>query len=162
MNIQVDQSGKIEQTDKDTVLAFSNDKDFAILIPRRIKRQLQDFFRRKGQPQIFVYKVFSAGVVLLLRDYLNKVNRVTIDEEYFGKEKIIKSMIDEMLSRFSKKMPEVVFGRIGRKSRAHGIAYSVLSRKRKPDKILKLAEIKIIFSKSKQSRRRDKQKSPGT
>lgn len=38
MQIEIDQSGKIEDTRKDTVLAFSNGKNYSILIPAEVKR----------------------------------------------------------------------------------------------------------------------------
>jgi hypothetical protein len=37
LRIEVDQSGKIEQTHRDTALAFSNEISYAVLIPARVK-----------------------------------------------------------------------------------------------------------------------------
>lgn len=90
MQYQIDQSGKIEDTSKNTVLALANSKSFSVLITAKCKRQLQDVFRRRGQNRIFVYWTFAAGVALLLKDQLKAVNEVIIDEEYTGKDKLIK------------------------------------------------------------------------
>jgi len=39
MPIEVDQSNKIERTEKDTILTLSNDERRAILIPAGVKRE---------------------------------------------------------------------------------------------------------------------------
>ena len=44
MNIEIDQSGKVEETQHDTILAFSNGKSKAVSISARTKRKLQDVF----------------------------------------------------------------------------------------------------------------------
>jgi len=59
MKIEIDQSGKIEDTSKNTIIAFSNGKFKSIFISAREKRELQKFFRRIGKPRIFVYRVFA-------------------------------------------------------------------------------------------------------
>ncbi len=40
MHIEVDQSGKIEQTDMDTIITFSNRHQYAVLLPKEVKRKL--------------------------------------------------------------------------------------------------------------------------
>ena len=40
MPIEIDQSNKIERTEKDTILALSNNEQRAIVIPARIKREV--------------------------------------------------------------------------------------------------------------------------
>ena len=42
MRIEIDQSNKIEQTNKDTIIGLSNDKTFTVLIKAREKRKLQE------------------------------------------------------------------------------------------------------------------------
>jgi len=146
MAIQIDQSIKMEQTNKGAVLAFSNDEQYSILIPGKVKRQLQELFRKKGRPRIFVYRTFAAGVALLLQNYLPKFDRIIIDQEYVGKERMIRGMIYEILGRFCDRVPEIVFKKIGRKSNAHKIAYLTACRKKKPCRIVKFNEIKkLVF-----------------
>jgi len=67
MKIEINQSNKIEQTNKDTIIGLSNQKAFTILINRKIKRKLQEEFRKQGKPRLFVYRTFIAGVVLLIK-----------------------------------------------------------------------------------------------
>ena len=131
MTYQIDQSGKIEDTSKDTVLALSNDIVFSLLIPRYVKRRLQKIFRNSGQPRIFVLVVFSAGLSLLLKKS-NPKKRVIIDREYYGKEGDIKKYLNEMLSN-AKNTPPFAFQRIGKASRAHFLAKTTAQGKNKPN-----------------------------
>jgi hypothetical protein len=125
MKVEVDQSGKIEDTSKDTVLAFSNKIWAAIIIPAKVKRQIQEIFRRRGQPRIFVFRTFAAGVVLLIRNYQSQITDVQIDTEYPGNEAVIKDIIVRMLHDQRIPEPNIYFRRIGKKSMAHHRAYAV-------------------------------------
>lgn len=55
-------------------------------------------------------------------------------------------MIYGMLGRFYDKIPEIVFAKIGKKSKAHGVAHYVTSKERESDRIIKFNEIKkLVF-----------------
>lgn len=86
---QIDQSGKIEQTNKDTILCLSNDDWDAIKISAKTKRQLQEIFRRNGQNRNFVLFTFSAGLAILI-DRNSRLHHLIIDREYYGHEAVIK------------------------------------------------------------------------
>jgi len=62
MTYQIDQSGKIEQTEKYTVLALSNENHFAVILSAKNKRRLQEMFRILGAPRLFIDYVFAALV----------------------------------------------------------------------------------------------------
>lgn len=49
MRIEIDQSGKIEDTSKHTFLAFSNKEHFVIKISSMEKQKLQKHFRKTGK-----------------------------------------------------------------------------------------------------------------
>lgn len=65
-NIQIDQSGKIEQTSLDTIIALSNHDKYSITLSKRSKRLLQEIFRDLKKPRVFVYHTFSALIALVL------------------------------------------------------------------------------------------------
>lgn len=55
---QIDQSGKIEQTNKLTIVAFSNDKSGSVLLSASDKRVLQEIYRKAGKPRVFPTQTF--------------------------------------------------------------------------------------------------------
>lgn len=131
---QIDQSGKIEQTNKDTVLCLSNGSWDTVLIKTKTKRQIQKIFRQNGQPRNYVLFTFSAALSILIERNLG-VGRIIIDREYFGKEPIIKKLLEEM-SEEIKKRATLEFGLVGKSSRADFRAGEVLAKKKKPRLIL--------------------------
>lgn len=84
MAYQIDQSGKIEQTNKKTVLAISNGKTYSVLLKAKDKRLLQDIFRTLFNKQRqFIYEVFSALLFILISNSKSE-GRIVIDKEYPG------------------------------------------------------------------------------
>lgn len=145
MIIQINQSNKIEKTNKDSIIGLANDVTFAVLVKRKIKRRLQEDFRKQGKPRLFVYRTFIASVVLLIKyAKLKNISKIIIDLEYFGKDKLLRSMFLEMWSRFFTKIPEVSFERVGKKSKVHHICYFTMKGKYKVNKILEYKEIKRL------------------
>jgi hypothetical protein len=47
MHIEVDQSGKIEQLSRESVITFSNINQYSVLIPKKVKQQ------------VIIYKTFN-------------------------------------------------------------------------------------------------------
>src|SRR5262245_27491974 len=126
--MQIDQSGKIEQTHQDTILCLSNGDWFAVKVSATTKRQLQEIFRRNGQIRNYILFTFAAGIALLLK--LNpKVRSVTIDQEYLGKEPIIKQLVLSMLETPKREGPAIHFGFVGKSALAHHRAYAIATRK---------------------------------
>lgn len=135
MDIEIDQSGKIEDTNKNTVVAFSNSRFKSVLIGAKEKREVQKLFRRIGRSRMFVYRSFAILIFLLIRRHLKEIQKITIDEEYPGKESLIKNLLFQEIravnADFDKK--NIVFRRIGKKSRAHFVAYGVAAGKKTAD-----------------------------
>lgn len=145
MTIEIDQSNKIEKMTKDTIIGLANGKEFTVLVKRKIKRKLQEDFRRIGKPKLFVYRTFIAGVILLIKySKINNISKIIIDKEYCGKEKLLGSMFLEMWSRLFKEIPEVSFESIGKKSKAHFISYFSMKGKYKINKALEYQELKNL------------------
>lgn len=101
MIIQINQSNKIEKTNKDSIIGLANEVTFTVLANRKTKRKLQEDFRKRGKPRLFVYRTFIASVVLLIKyAKLKNISKIVIDQEYYGQDKILKSIFLEMWSRF--------------------------------------------------------------
>ena len=148
MKVEINQSNKIEQTNKDTILGLADNKTFTILINRKIKRKLQEEFRKQGKPRLFVYRTFIGGVVLLLKyAQIKNLSQVVIDEEYYGKDKVLKSMLLEMWSRYFTEVPEITFDKIGKKSKVHNICYLAMKGKDEIGRVIRFEEIKRLVLK---------------
>ncbi len=148
---EIDQSGKIEQTAKDTILCLSNHTWYAVRISAHAKRQLQEIFRRNGQIRNFVLFTFCAGLAILIRK--SKIlSTITIDEEYSGKNHSIKAILLEMFSNLSLNS-DITFRRIGKQSSAHLHAKEVATGKQKPTTIITTEALLKIIKKTEVGKR---------
>ena len=126
MKIEIDQSGKIEETAKLTAIAFTNSKTGSILLPARTKRRLQDQFRRIGEPKLFILFIFTALIYILVKDNVKQITEIIIDTEYPGQDGIIRKLLlkmiagDNIADRLS-----INFKQVGRSSMSHRIALTV-------------------------------------
>ena len=159
MRIQIDQSGKIEETNKNTILAYSNGKNDVVLIKSATKRQLLDKFRRIGQPKLFIYRTFAAGLYLLLKPNISELNSISIDTEWLGKNRLIKDIFSEILQKQKvKSKPDIYFVFVGKSSPAHVLAWntykSVKQKKKRKFKIrtLDFTSLALLALKSPQKK----------
>jgi len=149
MHIDVDQSVKIEGPG-DTVLAFSNDVDFSILVPDAVKKagERELHSRGVGGPTLAL-RLFSAALFLLLQNYLDDVTLITIDNEYQGHGKDVTRMllrhIWEVKPDFPKECIEV--REITKKSPAHKKAWETQRGIIKPNKRIKASELLEVLRK---------------
>lgn len=126
MKYQIDQSGKIEQTSKNTVIAISNSFSKSIILKAKDKRALKDIYRTAGKPRVFVIQVFSALIYLLLENAKIEKGAVYIDKEYPGHEDIIKSYINQLIRKRGKINLEpnsIRFTLVGKTSDVHLLTY---------------------------------------
>jgi len=147
MHIEIDQSGKIEQLNKDTCIAFSNKNQYSILIPKELKQEVYKLY--KGKIKELMYRLFCIGVYYCLRDYIKEKELITICCEYIGKENLIKSFLLNYLRKdYPEIDPKIIrFGKIGKKSNAHAVAIDVYRNNRKPNKILSLNQLEKCLKK---------------
>ena len=123
----VDQSGKVEQTNRDTVVAATDGKSVAVVIKSRDKQRLfrhAKLYRKKHlYLRIFTYAVFKAVESLLDAD-----SKIVIDAEYPGKEHIIRAMLCTFIARrhgfFD--IRRIEFDRVGKDSKAHELSVGKL------------------------------------
>ncbi|MBI5301970.1 MAG: hypothetical protein HY868_07520 [Chloroflexi bacterium] len=125
---EIDQSVHIEDVRADTVLALSNDLQYAIRIPAATKRAAARALREKSKHPLsqkrIALRMFAAAVYLLLCNRIAKIKYVVIDAEYLGHEGEIKGMILAYWHREGVRVSsrQITFGHIGKKSRAHDLA----------------------------------------
>ncbi|MBI4022175.1 MAG: hypothetical protein HY372_02365 [Candidatus Andersenbacteria bacterium] len=145
MRIYIDQSVKIENTNRATAIGLSNRIQFVVRIPAAVKKHLQREFRRRGKRRLFVFRTFIAGVVLTLQHApLHGRSSVVIDLEYPGLEKVLYSMFFEMWSRISTDMPVIEFRRVGKRSKAHEVSHKTATGQRTADKTISYEEIRPL------------------
>ncbi len=147
MKYQIDQSGKIEQTEKSTILACTNSSTYTILIQGRVKRRLQEAFRKSGMTKLFIYYIFAVGIFFLLQNK-KQLSTVTIDTEYPGKERLILDLIKKISTYYKIPLHDCNFARIGNKPKVHYAAHDVFVKKKKADKILNIYEITEVLKKT--------------
>ena len=137
----MDQSGKIEQLNMNTVIAFSNKNQYSVLISKEVKQQAYRLY--KGKIKDLRYRLFCIGVYYCLKDYIKENELITICFEYQGKENLIKSFLLDYLRKESAIIdPKIIrFGKIGKQSNAHVVAIDVYRGNRKPNKTLTLEEL---------------------
>lgn len=146
MKYQIDQSGKIEQTNKNTVLALANGSWDAIIVSGKTKRQIQEIFRRHGQIRNYILFVFSALLASLIKR--NKtISQVLVDTEYPGKDAIIKNIVLEMLNG-EKIIPDIHFGFVGKESPSDEKASRITHKKEEAKKELNLKEIMRLIKRT--------------
>ena len=119
MQIEVDQSGKLENTGTHTVLAFSNDESRSVLIPAVEKRRCQQALRgKRGKQHIWVFQGFAAALFLLVGGTWGEVDTVVIDIEYPGRQGDIKGKLLELTNKSGQRQ-QVFFHKVGKRSVAH-------------------------------------------
>lgn len=135
MNIEIDQSGKIENTNRNTIVAFSNSISKSVLISGKDKREIQDIFRKAGKPRVFVYRLFAILIFILIKKHIKQIDQMVIDLEYPGKSNLIKNYLFQEIRKEEKEFPKenIIFRRIGKKSNAHNKAYLTFKKKMKAD-----------------------------
>lgn len=110
MKIEIDQSGKIEQTNRLAVVGFANGRSGTIIISAKEKQLVRSQFRKVSEPRVLIYKMFSALIYLLIRDYIDELDQIVIDREYPGHERLIKDHLTQLI-RINKPTidPEIIY-----------------------------------------------------
>lgn len=143
MIVEIDQSGKVEQTNRDTVVGaiFDGTNRSAICFKAKDKRFIQEIFRKQLKGHLFIYRTFAALVFLLVKEKVSSQDRLIIDTEYTGKEGLIKDIILEYFDKSKLTPPEIIFQRIGNTPPVHYLVYDVYVGNLTPDKIISLTEV---------------------
>lgn len=144
MRIEIDQSGKIESY-INTVIAFRNGEQFSIFLDRKIKNEIITNYRIKYKD--IIYRLFSICIFYCIKDYLDKIQNIFIDVEYKGREKDIKKHLLRFIWRIKSDFDKdkIQFDIIGKKSRAHRLAYQTFIGKLAPNKVLTRKEVEELL-----------------
>ncbi len=132
-DIEVDQSGRTDRLNEDTVVAFSDGIQSSVLLTAAVKRACYFKLReRKMSKKVAVVTLFAAGLVILLQGRGKEMETICIDIEYPGWEgEILQQLLRRLLWL---RRSQIRFGQIGKESRAHDLAWSTFRRKRAADK----------------------------
>jgi hypothetical protein len=154
--IEVDQSGKIEQTRLDTVVALSNEYQYAVLLPKSLKKKIIRKYRKERQ---IILKLFVVCLYYLLKDYLKTDCVIIIDNEYEGKQNYIKSsllqIIRQKIPDFDKSLLKIMH--VTKQSKAHKVAVDVIRGHSKPQMRLTGKHImSLLFRKNDQGAHKSK------
>lgn len=128
MSVEIDQSGKVEQLNTHTVVAFSNGQQGAVYITASTKRiiylSLSEFLISRAE---FNATFFAILIFFAIRD--KKLNCLVIDEEYTGKDAVIREKLEDLFKNNDLKVPEIRFGLIGKLSPAHRLSWKIHKKK---------------------------------
>ncbi len=147
MQYQIDQSGKIEDTSRLTIVAFADGKAKSLKISAVEKQKLIKIMRELDYPRnIFIFKIFAGLIYLLLiKEKWNSGDSLLIDREYPGHEGIIKDILSNLFRKMFSQLPVIEFGEIGKKSSAHLKAIAVFRGKANPNMTVKADDVLNIL-----------------
>lgn len=149
MKIEIDQSGKLENTHISTTVGFSNSKTKSIIIPSREKIKLQKWFRLVGKRKMYIYNTFAALIFLLTKSE-KSIESMMIDTEYPGQGPLIKNYLLNYYKSAKQDISkhQINFQRIGKSSKAHAFANSAFKEKKAIIKVSADEIIKLIKKRS--------------
>lgn len=136
MHIEVDQGGKVELLSHDTIIACSNDVQYSIRIPKKIKQDI--YYNYKNRISQLRYKLFCIGAYYCIKKFLAKSKLITIDDEYHGKNNLVKPILIPYIRKEYKDFDEklITFNQITRNSNAHHIAIETFRGEHRPNDVL--------------------------
>jgi hypothetical protein len=150
MHAEVDQSGKIEWTQKPTALALANGTRFSIFVSAKTKRDIFNALKLRrpdrGEAKLHIL-VFATLLFLLLKDHISRLDGVVVDVEYQGHDRAIKEHFLNLCRRHKIKTPPYLlsFHLVGKKSPAHDLAIAVFRGDVKADVEIRVEEVLAEF-----------------
>lgn len=145
MSVEIDQSGKIEQLNTNTVVALSNDFSSAIFISTSCKPRLFFKLRKTKIPRNILYpQIFTILIYLAMNQLKSFPNMLFVDEEYTGKNKLIKDFLLKLIKKTKPKWSgDIRFKLVGKLSPSHKLAWSIHNKTSK-FKFIKTNEVEIL------------------
>ena len=121
-NVEVDQSGRIEMSGETTVAA-SNGFAVTVRVTARVKQEVRQVLLERGvKPKMVMIRMFVGAILLAIRDHLEEIDLLMIDEEYTGYEATIKSLLLDRIRAlgFEFAGESIMITRVGKKYRLIG------------------------------------------
>ena len=140
------------ETSHYTVLAYSNGRRYAILVPTRVKQDVMGKLRRGGLSRsLAAIRVFAAALWLLLSDVMDDATDIKIDPEYVGHEGDIKAAVLRVARYNGRKIEAhtIQFGSIGKLSKAHEYAINIYRGWERPDRVITAADLRTVLRQQK-------------
>jgi hypothetical protein len=132
--IAVDQSIKIEQMNKDTVVAATKEKDScAVVIDRRLKRMvLKSFAETLTRKRVF-FSLYALCSALAVSKVYQKSDSVILDLEYEGNEVAVEEVFYSVSLKLGKdiKKNQISSRKLGKHSWCHLVSRNVNLAKKK-------------------------------
>lgn len=146
MSYQIDQSGKIEFTAKNTYLALANGKVLICKISALEKRKLIKTIKAFKKPnKTYIYQIFASLVFILVKN--QNLQEMQIDIEYPGHNASIKEVLIQLFENINKKPPEINFVLVGKKSNAHFAAIEAFRKEKEVNITIKAEDIlKLLYT----------------
>jgi len=144
--VEIDQSGRIDQTDRPTVLALADGTSYSIYLSSKTKREclirLREQHRFQSSKKLYVL-LFATLLYFLLIDKIAELDLAIVDTELLGLDAQIKEHTINLLRRKGVSVyPDMLtFRQIGKNSPAHHLAWRVFRGLAQPDKVLTAIEI---------------------
>lgn len=141
--VEVDVSGAVAQTAVDSAFAYSNGKNYSVLISAKIKKQALKYFRlfsNNALHENFYFKLYIAGLTLLLERIPENYD-IILDTELYHQDEKIKTELFKIIGHEL----NISFKQIGRKSNAHFLAKGTFLEIKKPHKIVGLEDLKRLL-----------------
>jgi hypothetical protein len=120
-----------------TTIAVSNGFTVTVRVTARVKQEVRQALLEQGiKPRMVMIRMFVGAVLLAIRDHLEQIDLLTIDEEYTGYEATIKSLLLDRIRAMGHEFirESIMISRVGKKSPAHRAAIRVTRRQAKADK----------------------------
>jgi len=136
----VDQAGKIEDTNQDTILAaYSQKVQFTVRLPKELKQDIFNQCKARLKNRL-TYRIFAYSLYLLLKDLVKKDSVVKIDDEYTGHARDIKNLL---LNHLDVSSSQIGFEMLGKEDQSHRVANQTFSGKMKPNRIITEKQLKL-------------------
>lgn len=154
-SVEIDISGRVEDTSTDTVIVLANGVNKSLLISKKVKRNCLNKLRKCGFIGDTIYlRIYVIALFCLIKPVISKLGLVVLDEDFRGKEKGIKEQLINLFKKYNIKFKEVsfMFKFIGKQSPAHRLAISSLRKRIECDSLLTEEEIISEFNLKKRKR----------